>query len=78
MFDFCSLYTGASLDGAVKLNHEVFFNCVCICLTWTHCFFSYGNCCLCCNDLLEAIYSDLACTWGQRNKEKEQRRKEIG
>ena len=23
MFDFCSLYTGASLEGAVKLNNEV-------------------------------------------------------
>ena len=23
MFDFCSMYTGASLEGAMKLNHNV-------------------------------------------------------
>jgi acetoin utilization deacetylase AcuC-like enzyme len=23
VFDFCSLYTGASLEGALKLNHGV-------------------------------------------------------
>ena len=25
IFDFCSMYTGASLDSAWKLNNEVFF-----------------------------------------------------
>lgn len=23
LYDFCCIYTGASLEGAVKLNHEV-------------------------------------------------------
>lgn len=25
LFDFCSIYTGASLDSAIKLNHDVGF-----------------------------------------------------
>ena len=25
LYDFCSIYTGASLEGAIKLNHKVKF-----------------------------------------------------
>lgn len=31
LYDFCSMYTGASLEGAVKLNH----NCCDIAVNWS-------------------------------------------